>query len=76
VPSAPAPGPARATTHAALGKDASRRPQRESFRPRTSIMPSMVGMHADHGLEQEDVKGQWDLGEVDEGMEGEDTEVF
>jgi hypothetical protein len=39
-------------------------------------MPSMVGMHADHGLEQEDVKGQWDLGEVDEGMEGEDTEVF
>jgi hypothetical protein len=59
VPSAP--GPMSASSHAMLGKDASRRPKRESFKPRSSVMPGMIGMN--------DVGPAWDLGEVDEGEE-------
>ena len=59
VPSAPTP--TSASSHAMLGKDASRRPKRESFRPRSSVMPGMVGMS--------DAAPAWGLGEVDEGEE-------
>lgn len=76
VPSAPAPAPLRTATHAALGKDASRRPMRESFKPRSSIMPSMIGMDMGAAVVLETEGERWDLGEVDEGMEGEDVEVF
>jgi hypothetical protein len=64
IPSAPAPAPVR--SHALLGKDATRRPKRESFKPRSSVMP---------GMSMGQAGSQWDLGEVDEGMEG-DMEVF
>lgn len=73
LPSAPV-GTNRAATHAALGKDASRRPKRESFKPRSSIMPSMIGM--DTGTVSVQEAERWDLGEVDEGIEGEGEEVF
>lgn len=60
IPSAPV----TATSHAALGKDASRRPPRESFRPRTSVAPTML---MSTGAQE------WDLGGVDEGAEGEEV---
>lgn len=58
IPSAPVP----VRSQAGLGKDASRRPPpRESFRPRQSIAPGMVGTVAH--------TEQWDLGELNEEAE-------
>jgi hypothetical protein len=66
IPSAPTP----VGSHAMLGKDASRRPpKRESFKPRSSVLPMMIGTEYQG-------RAGWDLGEVDEGMEGEAGEVF
>jgi hypothetical protein len=63
IPSAPV------GSHAMLGKDATRRPpKRESFKPRSSIIPMMIGTEYEG-------RPEWDLGEVDEGME-EAGEVF
>jgi len=63
IPSAPV------GSHAMLGKDSSRRPKRESFKPRSSVLPMMINT-AYEG------RAEWELGEVDEGMEGEMAEVF